>query len=44
MSKTDVLDLLGVSFIAAAAGLVDPRLALLVFGVAFLLMSRSATR
>lgn len=44
MSKTDVLDLLGVSFVAAAAGLVDPRLALLVFGVAFLLMSRSATR
>lgn len=44
MSKTDVLDLLGVSFIAAAAGLVDPRLALLVFGAAFLLMSWRATR
>lgn len=44
MSKTDVLDLLGVCFVAAAAGLVDARLALLVFGVAFLLMSRSATR
>lgn len=44
MSKTDALDLLGVCFIAAAAGLVDPRLALLVIGVACLLMSRSATR
>lgn len=44
MSKTDALDLLGVCCIAAAAGLVDPRLSLLVFGVACLLMSRSATR
>jgi hypothetical protein len=44
VSKTDVLDLLGVCFIAAAAGLVDPRLSLLVIGVALLLMSRSATR
>jgi hypothetical protein len=44
VSKTDALDLLGVTFIAAAAGLADPRLALLVFGVAFLLMSRSAIR
>jgi hypothetical protein len=44
VSKTDALDLLGVCFIAAAAGLVDPRLSLLVVGVACLLMSRSATR
>lgn len=43
MSKTDALDSLGVCFIAAAAGLVDPRLALLVFGVAFLLMSWRAS-
>lgn len=39
MSKTDVLDSLGVCFIAAAAGLVDPRLALLVIGAALLVMS-----
>lgn len=44
MSKTDVLDLLGVCFIAAAAGLVDPRLALVVLGVAFLLMSWRANQ
>lgn len=44
MSKTDALDILGACFIAAAAGLVDPRLSLLVAGVALLLMSRSATR
>lgn len=44
MSKTDALDILGILSIALAAGLVDPRLSLLVFGVAFLLMSRSATR
>lgn len=44
MSKTDALDILGVCFIAAAAGLVDPRLALLVMGFALLLTSRSATR
>lgn len=44
MSRTDALDILGVCFIAAAAGLVDPRLSLLVFGAAFLLMSWRATR
>ena len=43
MSKTDALDILGVCFIAAAAGLVDPRLALLIVGVAFLLMSWRAS-
>ncbi len=43
MSKTDTLDILGVSFIAAAAGLVDPRLALVVVGVAFLLISWRAS-
>lgn len=44
MSKTDALDILGVCFIAAAAGLVDPRLSLLVFGVAFLLVSWRANQ
>lgn len=44
MSKTDALDILGVCFIAAAAGLVDPRLALLIVGMAFLLMSWRASR
>lgn len=44
MSKTDVLDVLGVCFIATAAGLVDVRLSLLVLGCAFLLMSWRATR
>lgn len=44
MSKTDVLDILGACFVAAAAGLFDPRLSLLVIGAALLLTSRSATR
>ena len=44
MSKTDALDSLGVLFVAAFAALVWPPLCLLVFGVAFLLMSRSAIR
>jgi hypothetical protein len=44
VSKTDALDILGVCFLSAAAGLYDPRLSLVVLGVAFLLISRSATR
>lgn len=44
MSKTDALDLLGVCFIAAAAGLTDPRLALLVFGLALIVWSWSETK
>jgi hypothetical protein len=44
MSKTDALDILGVCFIAAAAGLVDPRLALLFVGAALLLASWRASR
>ena len=44
MSKTDTLDLLGVCFIAAAAGLTDPRLALVVFGLAFIIWSWSESR
>jgi hypothetical protein len=44
MSKTDVLDVLGISFVAAAAGLVDPRLALLLIGAALLFVSWRASR
>lgn len=44
MSKTDVLDILGICFIAAAAGLADPRLALLIIGGALLLASWRASR
>ena len=43
MSKTDVLDLLGVLFLATFAGLVWLPLCLAVFGAAFLLMSWRAT-
>lgn len=44
MSKTDVLDILGISCFALCAALVWPPAALLVFGAAFLLMSWRATR
>jgi hypothetical protein len=43
VTKTDALDILGVCFLATAAGLVDPRLALVVVGVAFLLISWRAS-
>lgn len=44
MSKTDALDSMGVLCVAAFAALVWVPACLLVFGAAFLLMSRSATR
>jgi hypothetical protein len=44
MSKTDVLDLLGITCLALFAGFIWPPAALLVIGAAALLMSWRATR